>query len=120
MQELELGCEHRCRRPSTGKSDFTTIPLLALSALLVNLVFVGCDTRSPASGDPSIESVQPATNSVNSEQVAQPVSYPIRFSDVTQASGVQSTYSSGADGNQFTILESLGGGVAALDYDRDG
>lgn len=42
------------------------------------------------------------------------------FRDVTAASGIDFTYRNGEEADQFTILESLGGGVAMIDYDGDG
>jgi hypothetical protein len=45
---------------------------------------------------------------------------PALFRDVTADSGLQFTYRNGEEADQFTILESLGGGVALLDYDGDG
>ena len=42
------------------------------------------------------------------------------FCDVTDESGVNFTYRNGEEANHYTILESLGGGVALLDYDGDG
>ena len=42
------------------------------------------------------------------------------FRDVTAHSGIQFSYRNGEEQNQFALLESLGGGVALLDYDRDG
>lgn len=43
-----------------------------------------------------------------------------RFRDMTATSGVDFTHRNGEEADQFTILESLGGGVALLDYDGDG
>jgi hypothetical protein len=48
------------------------------------------------------------------------VSGPAWFRDMTEASGVQFTCRNGEEADQFTILESLGGGVALIDYDGDG
>jgi hypothetical protein len=46
---------------------------------------------------------------------------PPLFEDVTAASGVHFTYRNGEDtADHLAILESLGGGVALLDYDGDG
>ncbi|MBX9582270.1 MAG: hypothetical protein K2X87_18355, partial [Gemmataceae bacterium] len=45
---------------------------------------------------------------------------PPRFEDVTAAAGIDHTYRNGEEAGHFAILESLGGGVALLDYDRDG
>ena len=42
------------------------------------------------------------------------------FEDVTSASGLSFTHRNGEEAGHFTILESLGGGVALFDYDRDG
>ncbi len=42
------------------------------------------------------------------------------FRDVTADSGVDFTYHNGQEAGQLTILETLGGGVALIDYDRDG
>lgn len=47
---------------------------------------------------------------------------PDLFADVTAASGVAAVYRNGEDIDppHLSILESLGGGVAVLDYDKDG
>src|SRR5262245_8254312 len=42
------------------------------------------------------------------------------FRDVTEGSGIHFTYRNGEEAGKFSILETLGGGVALLDYDRDG
>ena len=42
------------------------------------------------------------------------------FTDVTAGSGLNFTYRNGEEANHYAILESLGGGVALIDYDRDG
>jgi hypothetical protein len=42
------------------------------------------------------------------------------FRDVATEAGVTFTYRNGAEAGHLTILESLGGGVALLDYDGDG
>ena len=40
--------------------------------------------------------------------------------DVTRDSGIDFTYHNGEEANHLAIIESLGGGVALLDYDNDG
>jgi len=45
---------------------------------------------------------------------------PSLFRDVTPDSGVDFTYHNGEEADQFSILETIGGGVALLDYDGDG
>lgn len=42
------------------------------------------------------------------------------FEDMTSSSGIAFTYRNGVEAGLTTILESLGGGVALLDYDGDG
>jgi hypothetical protein len=42
------------------------------------------------------------------------------FRDVTADSGVNFTYKNGEEAGHYAILESLGGGVALIDYDGDG
>jgi hypothetical protein len=42
------------------------------------------------------------------------------YQDVTKQSGVAFTCRNGEEANQYTILESLGAGVALFDYDNDG
>jgi RNA polymerase sigma factor (sigma-70 family) len=45
---------------------------------------------------------------------------PDLFRDVARQSGVRFTYRNGEEAGHCTVLESLGGGVAVLDYDGDG
>ena len=45
---------------------------------------------------------------------------PDLFEDVTRQSGIDFSYRNGEEANLTTILESLGGGVAAFDFDGDG
>lgn len=42
------------------------------------------------------------------------------FRDITADSGIDFTYRNGEEAGHYAILESLGGGVALLDYDGDG
>lgn len=42
------------------------------------------------------------------------------FEDVTPRTGIESTYQNGREAERFFILESLGGGVAMIDFDLDG
>jgi hypothetical protein len=42
------------------------------------------------------------------------------FEDVTEKSGIRAYYRNGEEAGHFTMLETLGGGVALIDYDRDG
>src|SRR5436190_1681957 len=42
------------------------------------------------------------------------------FRDVTAEPGVRFAYRNGEEADQYTILEALGGGLAAFDFDGDG
>jgi hypothetical protein len=42
------------------------------------------------------------------------------FEDATAASGIDFSYRNGEEANHYAILESLGGGVGLIDFDRDG
>ncbi|MBX3397845.1 MAG: CRTAC1 family protein [Gemmataceae bacterium] len=45
---------------------------------------------------------------------------PAWMKDVTPETGIAFTYRNGEEANHFAIIESLGGGVGLIDYDRDG
>jgi hypothetical protein len=51
--------------------------------------------------------------------MVEPTGPPV-YVDVTAATGIAFTYRNSEESNQYSILESLGGGVALFDYDRDG
>jgi hypothetical protein len=51
---------------------------------------------------------------------AAPEEGPPLFRNVTGPSGVAATYRNGEEAGLYTLLETLGGGVALLDYDGDG
>lgn len=42
------------------------------------------------------------------------------FEDVTDRTGIEFAHRNGRDGNRFFLIESFGGGAAAVDYDQDG
>ena len=48
------------------------------------------------------------------------VDRPALFEDVTQSTGIVFSYRNGEEADRYSILESVGGGVALLDYDGDG
>ena len=68
-------------------------------------IWVACHTSGPGQQGPALPK--------NPEGLAW-------FRDVTADSCVAFTYRTGRDAGHLTILESLGGGVALFDYDRDG
>jgi hypothetical protein len=83
------------------------------------LLGIACLTAS-ACGSPSSELAVPVA--MRPAQPADPdLQGPDLFEDVTAASGIDFTYRNGEEGSpHLSILESLGGGVALIDYDGDG
>ena len=81
---------------------------LAAGAVLVALLSFGvaCRDRTPIPSENSIEQATPGKR--------------FTFRDVTADSGVDFTYHNGQEASRYSILESLGGGIALLDYDGDG
>lgn len=73
-------------------------------ALLAGLLLVPLSCNSGKGGPP----VEPIAKE------------PDLFRDMTANSGVDFTYRNGEEAGHYAILESLGGGVALLDYDGDG
>jgi hypothetical protein len=61
----------------------------------------------------------PLPETLDSAELDAPITRPI-FTDVTASSGISFTYVNGEEADQYTLLESLGGGVALLDFDGDG
>ncbi|MCS7022834.1 MAG: CRTAC1 family protein [Gemmataceae bacterium] len=75
------------------------------------LLAAGCqDTSSPATSPTS-----PATV----DSISGPTG-PDVFADVTAQTGINFTYRNGEEADHYAIIESLGGGVALIDYDQDG
>src|SRR5262245_18399270 len=81
------------------------LAVAALSAVVV--VLCRRSTGSPVPGPPA----PPGVGST--------IQGPL-FTDMTADSGLEFTYHNGEEANHYSILESLGGGVALIDYDRDG
>ncbi|MBS0201452.1 MAG: CRTAC1 family protein [Planctomycetes bacterium] len=80
--------------------------------IVMVLLMVGCQPQPR-----TVEVSAPQVGSV-SKTVA-PVSSVISFLDRTKSAGVHFAYRNDEDHSDFAILESLGGGVAILDFDRD-
>ena len=100
------------------------IPLLTLAFL------VSCESRSNKNTPPSnnvLESTSHSEHPKTEPSQSQTASTPsksstskIEFSDRADEVGVAFLYRNGEETEQFSILESLGGGVAFVDYDQDG
>ena len=93
-----------------------------MAVVLVGVVG-GCRPPSdspPADSAPSVSI--PVLAQMNSEVSSPAISKAsdALFTDVTERTGIAFAYSNGRSAGEYTILESLGGGVAAFDYDLDG
>ena len=85
--------------------------LLALAAGVVSLfVYLSCGKHDTP--------FAPATGERRASGGTAPPGFTGAFVDKT--SGLSFTYRNGEEANHFSILESLGGGVALIDYDQDG
>jgi len=76
------------------------------------LFFLGCKDASKT------ETREGATSTTNPKGSTGQTE--ILFTDLTKSLGVKHTYFNGEEKDKFTILEAGGGGVAAIDFDRDG
>jgi len=80
----------------------------------------GCGPKDPPTGEgPRGEGPRPSEKPPLSSP-GEELAGPVWFADVTARSGLSFTYRNGQEAGRFSILESLGGGVGLLDYDRDG
>jgi hypothetical protein len=70
------------------------------------LVAAGCQSDSPP-----VPSEKPVTSGNAGSSVS--------FVDITEQSGLNITYQNGREAGLYAIVESLGGGCAVLDFDRD-
>jgi hypothetical protein len=81
-----------------------------LFLVFVLIVITGCDRDSR----PSV-AIAPTRQPDNEEPLGAPL-----FEDLTKQTGIEFTYRNGEEADNFAIIESLGGGVALIDFDRDG
>lgn len=111
-------------RSALGRS--TTIPLFALLLVFGWWGSMGCTPKQPTVDRPpkstaTVKPSAPGDGSVPSD-AASPSAIAlkrIRFQQVTD-SGLDFTYRNGEQADQYCMIESNGGGVGWLDFDRDG
>jgi RNA polymerase sigma factor (sigma-70 family) len=100
----------------TTKVSFVLTGMLALVLLAAGAgTFTNPQTAQPPGG--VLGNGQPVKSRPKAEQRSGPEPGDL-FRDVSADSGVQFIYHNGA--GQFAILETIGGGVALIDYDGDG
>lgn len=91
--------------------------LLLLLALGLCSFVGGCRQQQPAAA-PQAAPTPPTVRVAPTDQAS--TSQRLRFVECATGWGVHSVYRDGSEHELYTILESLGGGVGVLDYDRDG
>ncbi len=86
---------------------------LTKSAVLLLCVWaVGCNSPSRSASE--------KTNGSGDNAQATSAASSIQFVDVTNQLSISHQYRNGEETNEFAYIESMGGGLAVLDYDRDG
>ncbi len=96
-----------------------------LAGIILAIAALGCDTgpattqESPARGTTSanISAPDDAAAATEVPRDPQPADW---FEDVTDRSGIHFTYQNGREGGLYTVVETVGGGVAMIDFDQDG
>ena len=101
----------RCPLPSQRRSIPVHVRLS--TALLLLATCIGCDDWHD---DPDPRPVQ----AINGQTSQRSLQTELKFTTLTADSGVKFRYRDGQQAGHVTILESLGGGLAAVDYDSDG
>lgn len=94
-------------------------------SLVLSLSAVGCngcrDGGESTSDTNPVQAVpQESGNADSSTGESWDIDDPPRLVDVTSESGIDFTYHNGEESGHYSILESLGGGLAAVDFDLDG
>ncbi len=95
----------------------------ATRAAVFIALLVGCsgDDEDGSGTETADNATRPVIHgSESSRPGSDAIADPPRFVDMTETSGIDFTYRNGEAAGHFTILESLGGGLAAVDFDLDG
>ncbi|MEP7273304.1 MAG: VCBS repeat-containing protein, partial [Acidobacteriota bacterium] len=98
--------------------------LFPLLLIILVTFLVGCSPKAGSSGiETQAGSGAPTPGALTSSPTPSPEasrpSGPIQFTDVTEQAGIRFKHNSGAFGKKY-LPETLGSGVAFLDYDNDG
>jgi len=99
-----------------------TVTRFALACLSI-FAIAGCDRRANSTGAQQISTISGTSvpaRAPDALALAGAVPTFARFIERTAHCGVHFTYRNDEQAGNFAILESLGGGAALLDYDRDG
>ena len=91
------------------KQVFRASQFVKLLFLTLGFAVVGCEGNKPVEQKPKQEKAQEVSAKID-----------VVFDDLTSKLGIAHTYLNGEESNEMSILQTIGGGVAAFDYDRDG
>jgi len=100
----------------------TWLPL-AFTGVLAFSAALGCGSQAVPPAKPSAREAKTDAERFpqsSSTAVPRPTEPDDWFEDMTAQTGIDFAYRNGREGEQFTVLETVGGGVAAFDYDLDG
>lgn len=85
------------------------------------LVCLGCNPAKPPETEERGQPVQtPPRSTTNATPPPTGGKVSLSFTDRTADSGINFQYRNGEEADRYAILESLGGGLALIDFDRDG
>lgn len=86
-----------------------------LPALGLVLVLLGCGKDKPKTKDNDVDPIDPKEENKEKEFKG-----PFLFEDVSKDAGIKHEFLNGEEAGHLSIVESLGGGIGLIDYDRDG
>lgn len=96
-----------------------TVQIGCLIFLFILLVFSGCN-KNPSKKETAEDSHSTSIKESASKTDPENTPNPFKMTECAESAGVRFTYRNGSEAKEGTILESLGGGVAMFDFDRDG
>lgn len=117
---------HGFDRADLTASCLNAKPCLSYVLALAGLLLHGCTTdtaNQPASASSSEQASVAEPGGAGSTSGLSHGGIPsknIRLTDVTDGSGLAFVYHNDEEAGHFGLLETLGGGLAAIDFDRDG
>lgn len=97
------------KREVKGRMSQLTCTVGAILLVGSVVVYIGCQRGTAG----------PGLNGTGGGTVTAQLAPPL-FTEVTEETGVDFTFRNGQEDKQYSIVESLGGGVAIFDYDLDG
>ena len=97
-----------------GRNDVAIDQLFFAIAVALSfaVLIVGCSRSNKTDDATSVNSVGVSPSSQSEPSM--------RFEDVTSSLALSHQYRNGEESNQYAYIESIGGGLAVFDFDRDG